>query len=248
MTYSKKEISAIAPTGTLRATINLGNPILARKKAGKAEGVSVDLARCLAETLGVELNLIVLDAAGKAVDAVVTGEADVGFFAIDPIRGKDIEFTAPYILIEGCYMVRVDSPIRCNEDVDQTGIRVAVGKGSAYDLHLSRELKRAEIVRSPTSPTVVNTFLQQELEVAAGVRQQLESDTQRFDGLRLLPDRFMVIQQAMGLPKRNGPIAHGLLAAFVEDAKRSGLIASSLKRHQIEGAAVAPLATDSTER
>jgi polar amino acid transport system substrate-binding protein len=240
MIYSEHEISALAPSGALRATINLGNPILAREEDGKAAGVSVDLARALAAALGIALELIVLDAAGKAVDAVVSGQADIGFFAIDPVRGEDIEFTAPYILIEGCYMVRDDSPIRDNNSVDQPGIRVAVGKGSAYDLYLSRELKRAEIVRPPTSPTVVDIFVGQELEVAAGVRQQLESDALRIEGLRILPDRFMVIQQAMGLRKRNDPTAHRLLATFVEHAKRAGLVRDALRKHQIVGAAVAP--------
>ncbi len=131
-------------------------------------------------------------------------QADVGFFAIDPKRGATIAFTAPYVLIEGCYLVRADSPIATNAKVDQSGVRVVLGKGSAYDLYLSRELRHAEIVRAPTSPTVVRTFLEQGAEVAAGVRQQLESDAAGKDGLRLLGERFMVIRQAMGVPRSRG--------------------------------------------
>ena len=167
---------AFCPTGKLRAAINLGNPILARLDAasGQPAGVSVDLARAYAGELGVELELVVVDAAGKSVDIVTQAQADIGFFAVDPVRGAGIAFTEPYVLIEGSYLVRQDSPLRANEEVDRAGLRVAVGKGSAYDLYLTRELKAAEIVRAPTSPAVVDTFLEQKLDVAAGVRQQLE--------------------------------------------------------------------------
>lgn len=235
-------IKAFTPTGKLRASINLGNPILANRDAATGEpvGVSIDLARAFAKRLGVEIELVVFDTAGKSVDAVTQEQADIGFFAIDPLRGEGISFTAPYVLIEGSYMVRQDSPIQSNDEVDRPGRRVTVGKGSAYDLYLSRELREAQIVRAPTSPTVVDVFVAQGLEVAAGVRQQLEGDAQRFPGLRLLPGRFMVIQQAMGTPKGRGPEAAALLRQYVEDMKASGFVAEALARHGIQGASVAP--------
>ncbi|MBY4897083.1 ABC transporter substrate-binding protein [Cupriavidus sp. AU9028] len=237
-------IAAFAPTGLLRASINLGNPILAnRGEDGQPGGVSVDLARALAQRLELPLQLVVVDAAGKSVEVVSNEEADVGFFAIDPKRAATIHFTPPYVLIEGWYMVRDTSPLRSNADVDAPGIRVAVGHGSAYDLYLTRELKAAQIVRAPTSPTVVQTFIEQELEVAAGVRQQLEADATRYDGLRLLNERFMVIRQAMGLPQSRGSAAAAYLHAFVEDMKANGFVAQSLKRHGITGASVAPQET-----
>jgi polar amino acid transport system substrate-binding protein len=92
----------------------------------------------------------------------------------------------------------------------------------------------------PTSPQVVDMFLAQSLEVAAGVRQQLESDAQRLGGLRLLPGRFMVIEQAMAVPQAHGERAAALLDGFVGDLKRNGFVAQALQRHRIEGAAVAP--------
>ncbi|WP_347555421.1 ABC transporter substrate-binding protein [Robbsia sp. KACC 23696] len=235
-------VRAFAPTGNLRASINLGNPILANRDAatGMPFGVSVDLAHALGERLGVPVELVVFDAAGKSVQAVSDEQADFGFFAVDPKRGESIAFTAPYVLIEGFYMVRDASPIKTNEAVDRTGIRVVVGKGSAYDLFLTRELQHAEIIRAPTSPTVVATFLEQNLEVAAGVKQQLESDAAKLTGLRLLDERFMVIRQAMGLPKSRGPEAASFLAAFVEEMKASGFVADALGRHKIAGASVAP--------
>jgi ABC-type amino acid transport substrate-binding protein len=237
---------AFAPTGPLRASINLGNPILANKDpaTGRPVGVSVDLAMCLAQRLGVGIELVVFDAAGKSVEAVTNGQADAGFFAIDPLRGESIAFTAPYVLIEGSYLVRNDSLLQSNDEVDRPGTRVTVGKGSAYDLFLSRELKHAEIVRAGTSPAVVDEFVRQGLDVAAGVKQQLEHDQVRHRGLRLLPGRFMVIQQAMGLPKDRGPEAARYLHRFVEEMKSSGFVAASLFQHGIQGASVAPATED----
>lgn len=237
-------VQAFTPTGKLRASINLGNPILANQAPGGGApfGVSIDLARGFAKCLGVDIELVVFDAAGKSVEAVRNEQADIGFFAIDPLRGEGIAFTAPYVLIEGSYLVRQASPLQSNDEVDRPGTRVTVGKGSAYDLFLTRELKQAEIVRAPTSPTVVDVFVEQQLDVAAGVRQQLEADQKRYPGHRLLPGRFMVIQQAMGLPKTRGDAAAQYLARYVEDMKASGFVADALVRHGIQGASVAPCA------
>jgi polar amino acid transport system substrate-binding protein len=244
MNIPSRVIQSFTPTGRLRASINLGNPILVKTDAatGQPVGVSIDLARAFAQRLGVELELVIFDTAGKSVDAVAQENADFGFFAIDPLRGEKIAFTAPYVLIEGAYLVRSNSSIQSNEEVDRAGQRVTVGKGSAYDLYLTRELRHAEIVRAPSSQTVVDMFVEQKLEVAAGVKQQLETDARRFADLRLLPGRFMVIQQAMGVPKSRGPDASAVLSAFVEDMKASGFVAQALARHRIQGASVAPAA------
>lgn len=243
MTIDPSIVSAFTPTGRLRASINLGNPILANRDpaTGEACGVSVDLAREFARRLGVEIELVVLDTAGKSVETVKNENADIGFFAIDPLRGEGILFTAPYVLIEGSYLVRNESPLQRMEEVDRAEHRVTVGKGSAYDLFLTRELKHAQILRAPSSPAVVDTFLAENADIAAGVKQQLESDAQRLPGLRLLPGRFMVIEQAMGTPKSRGQQAVDALAAFVEEMKQSGFVAEALRRHGIQGAAVAPL-------
>jgi len=233
----------LAPRGRLRACINLGNPILAgRDEAGSVSGVSVDLAGLLAERLGVPLDLVVVDAALRSVESVQADLADVGFFAIDPARSTGIAFTPPYVLIEGAYLVRQDSPLADNAQVDRYGTRIMVGRGSAYDLYLSRELKAAQLLRTPTSQAVVDRFLAENADVAAGVKQQLEADAVRLGGLRLLPGRFMVIEQAMGLPLQRGIMPGLALTKFVEQAKASGFVAQSLARHGIRGAIVAPLA------
>ena len=237
-------VAAFAPTGRLRASINLGNPILANADpaTGRARGVSVDLAQALADRLGVPLETIEFAAATKSVDAVAAEAADVGFFAIDPLRGAAIAFTDAYVLIEGAYLVRSESALWSNDEVDRAGTRVVVGKGSAYDLFLTRELAAAEFVRVPGATEVVDTLLAGGADVAGGIRQALSTVARDNPALRLLPGRFMVIRQAMGLPKRRGDAAAAALAAFVEEMKASGFVADALRRHGIAGASVAPAA------
>jgi polar amino acid transport system substrate-binding protein len=233
-------VSELAPTGRLRAAINFGNPILAaRGPDGQPHGVSVDLARELGKRLGVPVELVTFTAAGKVVEAVKDAQVDIAFVAIDPVRGADMLQTPPYVIIEGAYLVKNDSLIRRNEEVDRPGNRVVVGNGSAYDLYLTRELKAARLVKAPTSPAVTDVFLAQGMEVAAGVKQQLQADAKRVPGVRLLDGRFMVIQQAMGLPRGRDNGAR-YVGAFVEEMKASGFVAAALQRHGIEGAAVAP--------
>ena len=233
--------SFVAPRGVLRVAINLGNPVLAKlDTAGEPSGISADLSRTLAKQLGVGIEWRIFKKADESVQCVRADEADIGFFAIDPVRGEGLHFSPPYVDIEGAYMVRSDSPLQSNEQVDQAGNRVTVGAGSAYDLFLTRHLKHASIVRAPSSPAVVDVFMTQQLEVAAGVKQQLQADAQRLPDVRLLPGRFMVIHQAMGMPAQRSAQAREYLNAFVEDAKRSGWVAEAFVRHGIQGASVAP--------
>jgi polar amino acid transport system substrate-binding protein len=236
-------VADLAPSGTLRAAINFGNPILATRDpvTGAPRGVSVDLARELGQRLAVPVQLVPFMAAGKVAEGARTNAWDVAFVAIDPVRGVDMEQTPAYVIIEGAYLVPVDSPITANAQVDRSGIRVVVAEGSAYDLYLTRELKQARLVRVATSPVVVDSMVAQRLEVSAGVRQQMQADAKRVPGVRLLDGRFMVINQAMATPK--GRLAGArYLDAFVQDMKASGFVAAALARHGIEGAAVAPLA------
>jgi polar amino acid transport system substrate-binding protein len=235
-------VSAFAPGGTLRASINVGNPILARMDAagGEPAGVSVDLAREFARRLGVPLELVVFEKAAASVDAVRSERADLGFFAIDPARSEGLQFTAPYVLIEGSYLVPQASALTENAQVDRPGQRISVGSGSAYDLFLTRELGHAEIVRRAGAPPALAAVRAGEVEVAAGIRQVLEAEARRAPGVRVLPGRFMVIRQAMGTPASRGAAAGELLAAFVEELKASGFVAGALQRHGIDGAIVAP--------
>jgi polar amino acid transport system substrate-binding protein len=234
-------VKELAPTGKLRAAINFGNPILAKRDGpnGPPGGVSVDLALELARRLGVEAELVLYTSAGRVVDGAKAGEWDIGFVAIDPARAVDIDYSAPYVIIEGAYLVPASSPITANDQVDRPGNRVVVGKGSAYDLYLRRELKQAKLVQAPTSPAVVDTMVAQGAEVAAGVKQQLQADARRVPNVRLLDGRFMVINQAMATPKGR-PEGASYLRAFVEEMKSSGFVAAALLRHGVGDALVAP--------
>jgi polar amino acid transport system substrate-binding protein len=231
-------------TDTLRAFINYGNPVLAKRNAetGALSGVTVDLANELARRLNVKVSLTGVPNAAAVVAALTDGAADLGFVAIDPARAETVRFSPPYVIIEGAYAVPIASPITRNEEVDKKGVRVVTAKASAYDLFLTRALKDATIERTVTSAGVVEFMLAQKLDVAANIKQQLEADIAKNPGLRLLPGRFMVIEQAIGIPAARAPEAAKFIHDFVEEMKASGFIAEALARHGIQGAAVAPRA------
>ncbi|MEW6267153.1 MAG: ABC transporter substrate-binding protein [Thermodesulfobacteriota bacterium] len=232
----------LAPTGVLRAAINLGNPVLARKvpTSGEPIGASVDLARELGRRLGVPVKLVMFDAAGKVFEAVMSNTLDVVFLAIDLTRAAEILFTAPYVTIEGTYIVRDGSSFHAIEDFDRPGVRIAVGKGAAYDLFLTRTLKHAELVRSDTSSGAVELFVEVGLDAAAGVRQPLFNYARTHQGVRVIDGRFTTIEQAMGTP--NGrPGARQYLQLFVEAMKAGGFVAAALERSGQHEAGVAPL-------
>ncbi|MCJ2058500.1 transporter substrate-binding domain-containing protein [Methylobacterium sp. J-048] len=233
--------SDLAPSGTLRAAINFGNPVLAQKdsETGEPRGVSVVLATELARRLGVPVAFTTFEAAGKAFAALKANEVDIAFLALEPERAADVVFTAPYVVIEGTYLVRDDSPLKVIDDFDQPGIRIAVGLNAAYDLFLTRTLKNAELVRAPTSSGAVDLFLSEGLEAAAGVRQPLEDHARAQDRLRVVAGRFTSINQAMCMtPGRSAGLRY--LAAFVEDAKASGLVSVGLVQSGQDGGLVAP--------
>jgi polar amino acid transport system substrate-binding protein len=232
----------LAPAGKLRAAINFGNSVLAQTDpvTGEPKGITPDLARELAKRLGVPVELVRYDAAGKVFDAVKTGEWDIAFVAIEPVRAAEIEFSAPYVIIEGTYMVPTGSPLKTIADVDRPGIRIAVGLKSAYDLFLTRTIKNATVVRAPVGGgrAMIDMFVNDKLEVVAGVRQALETYTKDHPGMRVMEGHFVEIQQAMGTPK--GRVAGaGYLRAFVEDMKASGFVAEAIKRAN-QSATVAP--------
>jgi len=235
--------SSFAPTGTLRVGINLGNPILANEDlaSGKLYGVTIDIANEIGKQISYPVQLIPFKTAGATVDAVKTGNIDLVFVAIDPVRGADISYTPAYIQIEGAYMVKASSLLQSNDQVDASGNEIVVGKGSAYDLYLTREIKNASLLRAASSQAVVDDFMSGKGNVAAGVKQQLESDAKRYEGLRMLPGRFMVINQAIGIPKARAEYESttAYLSNVITELKQSGFIANSMKRHNIQGARVA---------
>jgi polar amino acid transport system substrate-binding protein len=231
----------LAPTGKLRAAINFGNSVLAQRGPdGQPMGVTGDLSRELAKRLGVPVEFIAYDAAGKVFDDVANNKWDIGFVAIEPVRASVIEFSAPYVIIEGTYMVRKDSPLKTIADVDKPGIRIAVGPKSAYDLYLTRTIKHATLVRAESGGgrAMIDLFVKDNLEVAAGVRQPLEDYAKDHSEMRVMEGAFQQINQAMGVPKGKTAGAK-YVAAFVEEMKASGFVADALKRSN-QKAKVAP--------
>jgi polar amino acid transport system substrate-binding protein len=234
-------VKELAPTGRLRAAINFGNAVLAQPDpaGGPPRGVSGDLARELARRLGVGIDYVTFDAAGKVFEALKAGLWDVAFLAVDPVRAAGIAFTAPYVVIEGVYLVPKESALKTVEDVDRDGVRIAVARGSAYDLHLSRAIKHATLVRQPSGPEALEMFLRDRLEAAGGVRQPLVAFAQAHPDTRIIPGRFMAIEQAMGTVKgRDAGIAY--LRAFIEEMKASGFVARALAASGQGDATVAP--------
>jgi polar amino acid transport system substrate-binding protein len=230
----------LAPRGPLRAAINFGNTVLAQRgpTLQTSGGVSVAISRELAQRLGTTVELVAYDGAGAVVADAKNDVWDVAFMAIDPAREKDVAFTAPYVLIEGGYMVRNDSPLRAAGEVDREGIRMTVGERSAYDLYLTRTIRHATIHREPTSLEAIDAFLRDGYEVAAGVKATLALYASDHPGLRLLEGRFMVIEQAMVTVR--GPAARDYIAALVEELKASGFVARELAATGQAEATVAP--------
>jgi polar amino acid transport system substrate-binding protein len=234
--------SELAPTGKLRATINLGNVVLAQRHGatGALGGVSVDLARELAGRLDVEAELFTFDTAGKTLAALSTGQCDVGFLAMDPVRAAEIDYTGPYVIIEGTYLVPDSSPLRDIDEVDMEGIRIAAGKNTAYDLYLTRALKHAALVHAPSSRAAIELLFAGQADVAAGVRQPLVAAAAERAGFHVMSGRFSKIQQAMAIRKGRSPGVLSFLRAFIEEMKGSGFIAGSLLRSGQGDATIAP--------
>ncbi|MEU4608552.1 transporter substrate-binding domain-containing protein [Kribbella sp. NPDC023972] len=227
----------LAPSGVLRASINLGNPVLAQGTPEEPAGVTVDIAREIARRLELPLELLCFDAARKSFEALTTDQADICFLAIEPARADRVAFTAPYVIIEGVFAVRRDSELTTVADVDRAGVRVGVKRGSAYDLYLTRTLQHATIVRGDEGTEV---FLADGLEVAAGIRQPITQFVAGHPECRLIDERFMQIQQAVGTTKTRHPDTVAYLHTLIEDLKTSGFIADSLTRSNQPDATVAP--------
>jgi polar amino acid transport system substrate-binding protein len=231
-------VTDLAPSGVLRASINLGNPVLAQGTPAEPAGVTVDIAREIAVRLDVQVEFVCFTAARNSFEAMMTGQADICFLAIEPAREAEVAFTAPYVLIEGVFAVPSQSPLATVADVDSAGVRIGVNRGSAYDLFLSRTLRHATVVRGAEG---TEEFLIGNLEAAAGIREPMTEFVATHSGLRLIEGRFMEIRQAVGTAKTKRPETTRFLHELVEELKATGFIAGSLRRSG-QSAAVAPAA------
>ncbi|HSF95965.1 MAG TPA: transporter substrate-binding domain-containing protein [Thermohalobaculum sp.] len=226
----------LAPTGSLRAGVNLGNILLVTGKtpAGDPEGVSPDMAAAIAKRLGVPLTLVPYASPGAVADALARDEWDIGLIAYEPERARTIAFAPAYVEIEATYLVPAGSDIRTLAEVDRPGIRIAVSDRSAYDLYLTRHLKHAELCRRPGLAGAFKRFADEGLEALAGLRPALIDDAARLPGSRVLEGGFTAVGQAVG-SKPGNPEALAFLTAFVGEARQSGLVARLIDRHGVTG-------------
>ncbi|WP_337153673.1 transporter substrate-binding domain-containing protein [Pseudomonas protegens] len=231
----------LAPEGVLRAAINFGNPVLAQKGSdGSPQGVSVALAKALSEELNVRLEMVTFDAAGKVFAALEEGVWNVAFLAIEPVRQEQILFSEPYVIIEGTYLVATDSMYKHVQDLDQSGLRIAVGRGAAYDLFLSRTLKHAQLERATTSAEAVDLYIEHSLDAAAGVRQPLEEFAASNPAYRVLEGAFTSIRQAMAVPRpREAGAAY--VNNFIKRKKNEGFVRATLNDNDQADVTVAPI-------
>ncbi len=239
MTILSEVANELAPTGKLRVGINYANPVLARKDpaSGELHGVAPDLAREIGQRVGMPVELVGFESAGKMFSALKAKAWDVAFLAIDPLRAGEIDFTAPYVEIEGTYLVPAGSPLRTVADVDREGIRVGASAGSAYDLFLSRSLQHAQLVRASSPGAAFELIASGKVDVLGGVRQTLVANAAKLPGSRIFEDRFMAIQQALGIPRGHEQGAK-YLREFIEDVKATGFVARAIEKAGVRGVSV----------
>ena len=236
-------VSQLAPTGVLRAGINMSNFLLVtgRSAAGDPEGVSPGMARAIADRLGVPVRYVPYPRPGELADAAGTGAWDIGLIGAEPQRAEKIAFTPAYCEIEATYLVPAGSPIATIGEVDRPGVRIAVTARAAYDLWLERNIRNATLLRSDSLDGALRRFQEEGLEVLAGLRPRLLSDAEALPGSRILEGRFTAVQQAIGTARGNEAGA-AFLRDFVEEAKATGLVAALIERHAVRGLSVAPAA------
>ena len=238
---SPEIIAELAPTGVLRAAINLSNFLLVTGKsaAGDPEGVSPDMAGEVAKRLGVPVKYLPFKSPGELADQAGKGVWDIGLIGAEPQRAEMIAFTAAYCEIEATYLVPAGSPLRTIADVDAAGVRIAVTGRSAYGLWLDRNIKRAQLVRSETIDSAYEQFVRDKLEALAGLKPRLLTDQEKLPGARIIDGKFSSVQQAIGTAKKNAAGA-AFLRDFVEEAKASGMVARFIAQHKVRGLSVAP--------
>lgn len=231
----------LAPTGTLRVGLNFSNFLLTAKdpQTGAARGIAADIGKEIADRAGVPVTYVGFDSPGSMADRVNDDVWDIAFLGAEPARAAQIAFTAAYLEIESTYLVPAGSPIRSLDEVDRAGVRISVSNRSAYELYLSRTIKHATLMRVDGIEPSFQQFVDQKLEVLAGLLPRLVSDRDRLPGSRILEGRFTAVQQAIGTSKGREGVA-AWLRRFVEEAKSSGLIRQIIDRNGVRGVSVAP--------
>ena len=233
---TQKIVSELASSGALRAGINMANGLLVTGSTatGDPAGVAPDMAREIADRLGVTVAYVPFASPSEVADAAGGGAWDIALIAAEPARAESIAFSTAYVEIEATYLVPDGSSLVSIADVDRPGRRIAVSAGTAYDLYLSRSLEHAELQRTKGQASAVDLFLGEKLDALAGLRPALNRQVGELPGTRILPGRFTAVQQAIGTNPENAAAA-AFLQKFVTEAKASGLVARLIERHGVEG-------------
>ena len=234
----------LAPTGVLRAGINLSNFLLVtgESPAGEPEGVSPDLARAVADRLGVPVQYVPFKTPGEIADAASEDIWDIGNIGAEPERAKTITFTEAYVEIEATYLVPAGSPIQSVDEVDREGVRIVVYGRAAYGLWLNDNIRNAELINTDGMQESFDQFVEQKLDALAGLRPRLVKDVVKLPGSRILDGKFSAVQQAIGT-KPDREAGATFLRDFVEESKTNGLIANLMEKHGVTGQlTVAPTA------
>ena len=234
--------SHLAPSGVMRAGINLSNVLLVTgaDARGAPIGVAPDMAAELARRLGVPVQLEPFAHPDVLCEAATAKRWDIALVGADPARAEHIAFSPAYCEIQCTYLVRANDRSRFASpaDVDVPGARIAVKGGGAYDLWLARHLRHAEIVRAATLDASFELFVDQGLDALAGLRPKLLDDSAKGD-YELLDEPFMRVQQALGclrVGEGDAPAAAlAYLREFAEDAVASGFVEALIQKHGVTG-------------
>jgi polar amino acid transport system substrate-binding protein len=234
-------VADLLKTGQLRVGIGLGSPALAIKNptTGDVRGPALDLGRALAERIGVEFISIEYPRPGAVIEGARINAWDAAFLVIDSSRAEEVDFSPPYMQSDFTYLVPAGSPIRNVADADRPGVRIAVPRGDASDLQLTRILKWAELVRTDTLAAAVDLLRTGGAQARAAPRPILLAESAGLPGSRVLDDGFAVISYGALVPKgQAGRLAY--VNDFIEDAKAGGLVKQTIETAGLRGVQVAP--------
>lgn len=226
----------LAPTGVLRAGINMSNFLLVTGKTvtGEPEGVSPDMAQAIAARLGVGLQLVPYKGPGDVADDATKNQWDIANIAAEAERAKSITFSPAYCEIQATYLLPAGSGIATIADVDKTGNRISVKQRAAYDLWLTQNLRNATLIRSASMDDSLNQFKEQSLEALAGLRPRLMEDAKELPGSKLMDESFTAVQQSIGCVPGKAEAAE-FLASFVTKSISSGFVAGLIEKHGVSG-------------
>ena len=228
-------IKKIAPTGVLRVGVNMSNFLLvnSKDKLGVIDGVSPGIGKKLAKELNISFEIVQFENPGLLADAVDNNEWDIGNIASEKERGKTIDFSDPYVNIDANFLFREEDNFKNNNDIDQSGIKIAVFERSAYDLWLTENFKKAELIRVNSIEESHNLFKENKVNILAGLKPKLIDEMKKNNNYEMIQSPFTYIKQSIGIKKGN-PEVLDFINKFISNIIKEGYIKSLLKQHNVQ--------------